>query len=263
LAQKLNSPKIKFRSGECETVQTKETLVNAQRDFWNDWNAETREISFDSISIDQAKVIFSWLERLGRRDLKLIYVGCGAGWLCSQLAAFGQVTGTDLSDEVLARAAIRMPDVRFIAGDFSQLDLGNAEYDVVVSLEVLSHVADQRAFMEQVSNLLTPDGYFMIATQNRPALPRNTIPPPKPGQLRRWVDHKELQDLLNPHFRIEEMFSITPRFNRGALRILNSRKVRRMAGAVGMDYLAARVDKWQERAWLGWTLMALAQTRGN
>ncbi len=162
-------------------MQPKDVPVTLQQSFWNDWNASTREKSLEATSTAQADVILSWLERLGRRDLKIIDIGCGVGWLCSQLAAFGQVTGTDLADEVLARAAVRMSDVRFIAGDFSQLDLGNAKYDVVVSLEVLAHVADQRAFMEQVSNLLTPDGYFMIATQNRPALRRNAIPPPEPG----------------------------------------------------------------------------------
>ena len=77
-----------------------------------------REASIGKVSIEQADTVFGWIRRLGRTDLKLIDVGCGAGWLCSKLAQFGEVTGTDLSDQVLARAALRAPSVKFIAGDF-------------------------------------------------------------------------------------------------------------------------------------------------
>jgi SAM-dependent methyltransferase len=107
-------------------------------------------------------------------------VGCGAGWLCSRLTPFGSVTGTDLSDAVLARAAQRVPQAKFIAGDFMALDLGS-DYDVAISLEVLPHVADQPAFLAKIAGLLKPGGYLMLATQNKPALLRNDIPAPKPG----------------------------------------------------------------------------------
>lgn len=67
-------------------------------------------------------VIDRWLTQLGRHDLDIIEVGCGAGWLCDRLTKFGRVTGTDLSHEVLARAANRWPSVNYVAGDFMQLD---------------------------------------------------------------------------------------------------------------------------------------------
>jgi hypothetical protein len=37
-----------------------------------------------NVSLEQAEVVLSWLEALDRKDLKIIEVGCGAGWLCSR-----------------------------------------------------------------------------------------------------------------------------------------------------------------------------------
>lgn len=235
--------------------------IALQQSFWNEWNASTREQLVPDVCLEQAEVVASWLTGIGRRDLNVIDIGCGAGWLCSRLTPFGQITGTDLSDKVLARAAERVPEARFVAGDFMELDFEIAAYDVAVSLEVLSHVADQRAFLQKIAKVLKPGGYLMLGTQNRPALERNTVPPPKPGQLRHWVDRKELQQLLEPDFVVQELFSISPQFNRGFLRIVNSHRLRRLAASAGIAPVMAHVRKLEERAWLGWTLMALASKR--
>jgi hypothetical protein len=55
----------------------------------------------------------------------------------------------------------------------------------------------------------------MLGTQIGP------IPAPIAGQLRRRVDHKELAQLLREQFVLETLFSITPRFDRGVLRLVN------------------------------------------
>ncbi|WP_206035695.1 bifunctional 2-polyprenyl-6-hydroxyphenol methylase/3-demethylubiquinol 3-O-methyltransferase UbiG [Roseomonas sp. HF4] len=109
---------------------------------------------------------------------------------------FGRVTAADLSDQVLARAARRVPRARFVAGDFMTLEFGEAAYDVAGSLEVLAHVANQQAFLGRIARLLRPGGHLLLATQNRPILELNRIPLPAPGQLRKWMDRRELRQLL-------------------------------------------------------------------
>jgi SAM-dependent methyltransferase len=252
--------------------------IALQQGFWNQWN-ESREKSLEEVSRRQARIICGWLRALGK-DLDIIDVGCGAGWLCSQLTPFGRVTGTDLADEVLARARSRTPDVRFVSGDFMKLDFGLRRFDVVVTLEVLSHVADQRAFVNKLASLLRPGGHLMLATQNRLVLKNlNFIPPPAPGQLRRWVDRCELRGLLEPEFEILELFSVTPRMGRGlairqrirpksldspgrtAVDGCKRESATPAAGRIGGNRLRRWVTELLEAAGLGWTLMALARRR--
>lgn len=227
-----------------------------QRHFWNGWNSENRERSVQDVSLRQAEVVLGWLERLGRRDLNILEVGCGTGWLCPKLLRYGRVTGTDLSDEVLDRARSRVPGARFVAGDFMKLAFDGGAYDVVVALEVLSHVADQQAFAEKVAGLVKPDGYLMLATQNRVVLERfNRVPPPGPGQLRRWLDRRELAGLLKGDYAVEELFSVSPKANKGVMRLINSRTLNRPVRLLVGD----RFERLKERLGLGWTLMALAR----
>lgn len=233
--------------------------LSEQVGFWNRWNTEHREAGIVQVSIDQAAVIEKWLRRLGRTDLTILEVGCGAGWLCGRLVPFGSVTATDLSHEVLARAAHRNPSVKFIAGDFMTLNFPEA-YDVVVSVEVLSHVADQPEFIRKIAGLLRPGGHLMVATQNRPQLERNDIPKPMPGQIWRWVDRHELTRLLSRDFTIRSLTSITPQFNCGVLRRINGPRVRKGLTSLGLGFVWRALQKVEEKAGLGWTLMCDAET---
>jgi 2-polyprenyl-3-methyl-5-hydroxy-6-metoxy-1,4-benzoquinol methylase len=133
-----------------KSEQRLDAPMHEQVSFWNAWNAACREHEIDRVSIDQGDQVARWLQQLGRKNLDILEVGCGAGWLCSRLREFGAVTGTDLSNEVLERASARSPDVTYVAGDFMVLDFRKEAYDVIVSLEVLSHVTDQSAFITQV-----------------------------------------------------------------------------------------------------------------
>ena len=230
--------------------------IESQRTFWNTWNAENREARVGEISRRQAETVLEWLAEIDRKDLDIIEVGCGTGWLCPHLTRFGRVTGTDLSDDVLRRAQLRWPDIRFISGDFAALPLAAEAYDVVVSLEVLSHIADQPAFISQMARLLKPGGILLLATQNRPVLSGHCrIPPPQPGQLRNWVDRSELQTLLETRLRVERLQSVSPVAQKGLRRLLTGRKLNNLLeGVVGHRWR----DLMERRGW-GWTLMAMAR----
>jgi 2-polyprenyl-3-methyl-5-hydroxy-6-metoxy-1,4-benzoquinol methylase len=232
--------------------------VDRQVRFWNEWNVRARELAQGDVVHRQAEVVSTWLDNMEKNDLQLLDVGCGTGWFSSVLRRYGTVTGTDLADIVLERARIRDPEVTFISGDFMQLSFGQRAFDVIVALEVLSHVADQEAFLTKVADLLKPTGHLMLATQNRTVLERfNRIPPPAPGQLRQWVNKNELRELLMPKFDILEVFSVTPRANRGLMRLVNSEKV----NAPIRTLLGDRLDLLKEQLGLGWTLMCHARRR--
>jgi 2-polyprenyl-3-methyl-5-hydroxy-6-metoxy-1,4-benzoquinol methylase len=234
--------------------------IGLQRDFWDAWNASNREQRLGDVSLDQRDMVVRWLSELRRTDLDIIEVGCGAGWLSPSLTPFGRLTATDMTERVLARASERFKDVRFVAGDFMALEFERESFDVVVSLEVLSHVADHAAFVRKLSTLLRPGGLLMLATQNRPVLERfNAVEPAKAGQLRRWFDRRELRSLLAPHFEIQELKTITPVASRGLLRLVAGQKAKRVIRLVA----GRSVERALASAGLGWTLMTLARKRGN
>lgn len=231
--------------------------IGLQQAFWNEWNSAHRESGVSEISLDQRAVITEWLDRLGRTNLQILEVGCGVAWLCPWLKPYGQVTATDLSDEVLRRAAGKISGVRFLAGDFMTLDLDPAAYDVVISVEVLSHVADQPAFVKKLAALTAPSGHLMLATQNRDALQAfNNVDELRPGQLRRWVDRAELESLLlEAGFEVCEVRPITPRANRWPFRLIAGRQARRI-----LRFISGRFcENALAQAGLAWTLMALAR----
>lgn len=230
-----------------------------QRSAWNRWNAAAREESVGEASVRQADTAEHWLDQIGRDDLNILDAGCGTGWFCQRLLNYGTVTGTDLADEVLARARVRVPAARFIAGDVFSVALPPGSFDVVTSFEVLSHVADQQGFVARLAQILKPDGLLIMATQNRPILERwSAIGGPTPGQIRRWVDGKTLRQLLDPVFVVEELTSVYFVGDQGYLKFFNSRlfnwPTALLLGRKGRDRLKGRLL-------LGHTLMVRARVR--
>ena len=125
--------------------------VEDQANYWDQWNAKSRELNIFGSSARQGELVEKEVAALGRGDLRILDVGCGTGWTCERLVRFGKVAGTDMAPSVLERARSRAPEVSFVCGDFFEIDFPHNTFDVVVSLEVLSHVADQLAFMGRLS----------------------------------------------------------------------------------------------------------------
>ena len=233
--------------------------VDRQRQFWNVWNAKFREegMQLPPPNARQAQTILGWLKDTDRGPRDIVEVGCGSGWLCDLMTEFGRVHGIDLCDEILARSRVRFPKAAFTTGDFMQMELTAANADVVVTLEVLSHVEDQPAFMSRVARLLRGGGVLMLATQNRFVLERMAgVTRQAPGQVRQWVNAAELRRLLEPHFEILQLTSLHPTGHLGVLRWVNSQKLESLLRSIG---LANAWTSLRERCLIGHTLIVLAK----
>lgn len=85
--------------------------------FWNEWNTGARrEVGLDEVSHHQSAMILDRLRAFDPTDLQIQETGCGSGWMCERISAFGHVSGADFADEVIAKAQTRVPHVKFIAG---------------------------------------------------------------------------------------------------------------------------------------------------
>ena len=104
--------------------------------------------------------------------LRLLDVGCGGGILSESMAKLGaDVTGIDIVDKNIRIASLHaaeqgLPiDYRFIAA--SQLVSTGATWDAVLNMEVVEHVADLDAFMQECCGLVSESGVMFVATINR------------------------------------------------------------------------------------------------
>ena len=56
-------------------------------------------------------------------------------------------------------------DIRYMAGEVASLGIGT--FDLVTCLEVIEHVADKRAFLNDIAERLAPGGLLVMSTPNR------------------------------------------------------------------------------------------------
>lgn len=104
--------------------------------------------------------------------LTVLDVGCGGGLLCEPMTRLGAaVTGIDAGEgnvEIARAHAEAMGlsiDYRFAAA--ADLAAAGRAFDVVLNMEVIEHVADRDAFLDDCARLIRPGGLMFLATLNR------------------------------------------------------------------------------------------------
>jgi 2-polyprenyl-3-methyl-5-hydroxy-6-metoxy-1,4-benzoquinol methylase len=159
--------------------------LESQRVFWNHWDTEHRETdNLDRASARRRDEVLKALSQLNLQSPTILEVGCANGWLSAELARFGRVTATDLADECVKVASERYPHIRFVAGDFIELDIAQ-KFDVVVCVDSIASMSDHDAVFSRFEQLLRPDGYLILTTQNPVVMGRySKLDPLANGQIR-------------------------------------------------------------------------------
>jgi 2-polyprenyl-6-hydroxyphenyl methylase/3-demethylubiquinone-9 3-methyltransferase len=104
--------------------------------------------------------------------LTLCDIGCGGGLIAEPMARLGcAVTAIDADAEAIAVARTHAAggglDIDYRDATAESLAADGAQFDVVLGLEIIEHVADPSAFLESCSALVKPGGAFIGATLNR------------------------------------------------------------------------------------------------
>jgi 2-polyprenyl-6-hydroxyphenyl methylase/3-demethylubiquinone-9 3-methyltransferase len=99
--------------------------------------------------------------------------GCGAGLLTEPLARLGaRATGIDAAPENIGAARAHAEasglDIEYLAGGIE--GLAGRRFDLVVSMEVVEHVADTAAFAAGLASTLAQGGLLILSTPNRTLL---------------------------------------------------------------------------------------------
>jgi len=105
--------------------------------------------------------------------LTLLDIGCGGGLIAEPMRRLGfEVTAVDASAENIGTARAHAEqqglDIGYRAATVEQLEAeGAGPFDVVLTLEVIEHVAEPEAFIRACSRLVKPGGMMIVATLNR------------------------------------------------------------------------------------------------
>jgi SAM-dependent methyltransferase len=101
----------------------------------------------------------------------VIDVGCGTGANLASLASRYACIGVDASPEAIALARERFPETRFVLGTAPN-DLGEevARADLVLMMDVLEHLDDDRGTLSRLIAALSPGANLLITVPADPTL---------------------------------------------------------------------------------------------
>lgn len=110
------------------------------------------------------RVLAALIERRVRppRDAAILEIGCGTGHNLAMLGKFGTVDALELDDSARAIAERRLgrPVMRSPLPGLDGIPL--ARYDLIAALDVIEHVADDRAALNSIARRLKPAGKLLM-----------------------------------------------------------------------------------------------------
>lgn len=108
------------------------------------------------------------------RGLRILDIGCGGGLLSEPMARLGaEVVGADAAPRNIPVASVHAEqsglkiDYRFTTAE--DLAAAGEQFDVVLNMEVVEHVADPLGYLTACRQLLKPGGLMICSTLNRTA----------------------------------------------------------------------------------------------
>jgi 2-polyprenyl-6-hydroxyphenyl methylase / 3-demethylubiquinone-9 3-methyltransferase len=106
--------------------------------------------------------------------LRLADIGCGGGLIAEPMTRLGfTVTGLDADAQAIATASAHAAAtglaIDYRVADIETLVGAGEQFDVVLALEIIEHVADRDLFLTALGALVRPGGAFIGATLNRTA----------------------------------------------------------------------------------------------
>ena len=104
--------------------------------------------------------------------LRILDIGCGGGLLCEPMARLGAtVVGVDAAPRNIPVAQLHAEQsglqIDYRVGTAEEMAAAGEQFDVVLNMEVVEHVADPQGYLTACQQLLRPGGLHICSTINR------------------------------------------------------------------------------------------------
>ena len=101
---------------------------------------------------------------------RVLDAGCGVGYGAARLAEVAaEVVALDQARDPLTAGGKQYshPRLRFVQGDCTRFPFADSSLDAVVAFEVIEHLDEWKALIEESRRVLVPAGQFIVSTPNR------------------------------------------------------------------------------------------------
>lgn len=127
-------------------------------DYYNNFYKELARIDDQHNSFDKIKNLLPQL----KGTEKIIDIGCGHGSVSHELIRKGfEVYGLEINDEALEN--LKSKGFKIIKKDITQPLEINDKFDLVLLLDVLEHLFDPFALLEEAKKITSEGGYIIIS----------------------------------------------------------------------------------------------------
>ena len=103
------------------------------------------------------------------QEVSVLDVGCGTGWFLDLLQQQGwnNLSGLDLSPDMLVIAKQMVPAAKLYEAPIQELDYAAEKYDVITCLATLHHMPDLKFVANKLFSLLNPGGKLIVHEPNK------------------------------------------------------------------------------------------------
>lgn len=147
------------------------------------------------------------------QGLRVLDLGCNIGYGTHIIAQSARsVIGVDVSQHAIAEGKRLYPGLDLQLVDGRSLPFPDRSFDMVVSFQVIEHIAEPDRYLHEIKRVLVDDGILLLTTPNAALRLPGDMRPWSPFHMREYRAG-QLQELLRRHFpdtRIMGLFAEEP-----------------------------------------------------
>lgn len=176
----------------------------------HEWQLRTQSFRF----------LQNWLKKnYGSRNLRILDIGAGSGWMSRLLADQHEVFALDVNAGPHGLAALPAGQRRFMAAqaELERLPLAGNSFDLVVANASLHYTHDLAQVFKQVSNVLRPGGKLLV--MDSPVYPTHEAARAAHERSRSYYAQQGVPELANNYGGLtEELFEQSSAFRFACVR---------------------------------------------